>query len=1054
MFTTRVAGVIGCVRRCGSAVLLITLLACAAANAAPAKPSSIDEWRAQVTRIRQLADNDAPAAYREARELQANLPPEATLADKARVLNLLSRIEAYLALTEPAAAHAREAFDLAMRNGDRVGEAEADLNIALNSINQGRLDEMVAATQNSVMVLEGVNRPDLLGEALLRTTAMYRRFEQFDESVAVAVRAMEIARRTSNPLVLAYAHQGLAIAYDQSYRFPEAREQYTQMRGQARAARSLLTEAAAVSGLAGVRSESGDRQSAEELTREALSMYRRVGAPFAASYALFSLADMLARKSQYHESLDCLNEALDIYQRYPNRISQWFALNARSTTYQAMGELDKAAADAQQAYEIAKALGAAIYLSGSASRLASIAATRGNYQRAYELALEASQMTVKAARDKAGQRVVQLVNRYESENKQHEIEELTRRSERQAAQLLSRELQQRWLWTVLTGVVLALAGVGLFVFRLRQSQHELELRVQARTQELRQQARYLRALIDTLPMLAWLKDTHSRYLIVNHALAEARNHTVAEVEGQSDLQLLPPALAQQLVADDREVMKSRQRKTTEECLPNGNGGVWIETYKAAVLDEDGTVLGTVGVSRNISERKAAEAAREVALSEARRLAHQRSQFLAQMSHELRTPLNAMMGFAQILQRDKTLNERAAKAVRVIEESGQHLLRLINDILDLARIDAGKLELVTGETHLAAFLQIVCDSIQVKADDKGLKFVVEPAPDLPETVHVDEKRLRQVLLNLLSNAVKFSDAGQVTFRITRAEPGGGANAGADATAGAGANAGADATPDAGEAMGAGATVGRDTAPNPGVDPAQRHTTLVLCFEVEDEGIGMSERELARAFQPFEQLADSKRREGGAGLGLAISRQLVHLMGGEIRVRSWLGAGSVFAFEIETATTATEAPAATPRGTPIGYHGERRKILVADDVADARALLVTVLSELDFHVREATNGWEALQVVQAAPPDLVLVDLAMPILDGWETIRALRRTPEGAAVPIIATSASAAAEVEASSRAAGANTFIAKPVQESTLLQAIGTLLKLDWIREAPAAPPPP
>jgi CheY-like chemotaxis protein len=388
-----------------------------------------------------------------------------------------------------------------------------------------------------------------------------------------------------------------------------------------------------------------------------------------------------------------------------------------------------------------------------------------------------------------------------------------------------------------------------------------------------------------------------------------------------------------------------------------------------------------------------------------------------------------MGFAQILQRDKTLSERAAKAVRVIEESGQHLLRLINDILDLARIDAGKLELVPGETHLAAFLQIVCDTIQVKADDKGLKFVFEPAPDLPETVHVDEKRLRQVLLNLLSNAVKFSDAGQVTFRVTREEPGGGVTADAAAT---------DA---------------RDIAQNPGVDDPERRRTVLLRFEVEDEGIGMSERELARAFQPFEQLADSKRREGGAGLGLAISRQLVHLMGGEIRVRSWLGAGSVFTFEIQTATAATLAPpAAALRGTPIGYHGERRKILVADDAPENRALLVTVLSELDFQVREATNGWEALQLVQATPPDLVLVDLAMPILDGWETIRALRRTPEGAGLPIIATSASAAAEVEASSRAAGANSFIAKPVQESILLQAIGTLLKLDWIRE-PATPPP-
>jgi signal transduction histidine kinase len=239
--------------------------------------------------------------------------------------------------------------------------------------------------------------------------------------------------------------------------------------------------------------------------------------------------------------------------------------------------------------------------------------------------VEASELTARAAREKAGPRVVQLVNRYESENKQREITELTRRSELQSAQLLQRELQQRWLWTV------------------------------------------------------------------------------------------------------------------------------------------------VGVSRNISERKAAEAAREVALSEARRLAHQRSQFLAHMSHELRTPLNAMMGFARILQRDESLTERAAKAIRVISESGQHLLRLINDILDLARIDAGKLELFPSEIDLAVFLQVVCDTIQVRAEDKGLRFVFDAAADLPGTVCVDEKRLRQVLLNLLSNAVKFTDSGQVTLRVMRMVP---------------------------------------------------------------------------------------------------------------------------------------------------------------------------------------------------------------------------------------------------------------------------------------------
>src|SRR5581483_3814675 len=333
-----------------------------------------------------------------------------------------------------------------------------------------------------------------------------------------------------------------------------------------------------------------------------------------------------------------------------------------------------------------------------------------------------------------------------------------------------------------------------------------------------------------------------------------------------------------------------------------------------------------------SERKAAEAAREVALSEARRLARQRSQFLAHMSHELRTPLNAMMGFAQILQRDESLTQRASKAVRIIEESGQHLLRLINDILDLARIDAGKLELVPAQMHLAASLQIVCDTTQVKADDKGLRFAFEPAPDLPETVCVDEKRLRQVLLNLLSNAVKFSDEGQVTLRVMRVAP--------------------------------------------HVGDAACGRVVRLRFEVEDEGIGMSERELARAFQPFEQVADARRREGGTGLGLAISRQLVHLMGGEIRVRSWLGEGSVFSFEIDTAAAPTAVSTPRSESIPIGYLGQRRRVLIADDVNENRALLVALLSALDFQIIEVENGWQALQEVARVRPDLALIDLAMP------------------------------------------------------------------------------
>jgi PAS domain S-box-containing protein len=782
-------------------------------------------------------------------------------------------------------------------------------------------------------------------------------------------------------------------------------------------------EAFSMSGLAGLSARSGDLRDAEQLTREAIAAFQEVGVPYATSYGLYGLADLLAQGGRHQEAIQCLQEALEIYRRYPNRISEWFALNARSANYQSLGEIAKADADAARAYGIAKDLGGAVYLSGSATRRAAIATAKGDYRRAYALSVEANDLTAKAAREKAGVRVVQLIRRYESQSKQREIDALTRRSEQQAAQLLGRELQQRWLWTLLAGVALALLGAALFVFRLRQSQRQLqalnqqlqrsendvralnadlEQRVQLRTQESRQQTRYLRTLIDMLPMWAWFKDTHSRYLVVNQAHAAARGHSADAMVGKSDLHLLTPDLAQQQLADDEEVMASRQRKTTEEWA--ADNGVWMETYKAAVLDEDGTVLGTVGAARDISERKAVEVAREAALSEAQHLARQRSEFLAQMSHELRTPLNAIMGFAQILQRDKTLAERQTRALKIIDESGHHLLTLIDDILDLARIDAAKVELYPSEVNFAVFMEIVCDTIQVKAEDKSLLFAYQARPDLPGNIRVDEKRLRQVLLNLLANAVKFTDSGRIALRVMR--------------------------------------VG---------GPVARGGNLVrLRFEVEDEGIGMTEKQMARLFQPFEQVAEAKRREGGSGLGLAISQQLIRLMGGDIQVRSQPGKGSLFSFEIEVPASQRLVQVPLVQSVPIGYLGERRKILVVDDVLENRAMLLEELSTLGFVMAEACNGVEALEVAARFQPDLVVMDLTMPVMDGLEATRRLRSSPQSAALPIIATSASATTQTEVRSRDAGASAFVSKPIQEPVLLHAITGLLQLDWIFDRTAA----
>jgi len=553
------------------------------------------------------------------------------------------------------------------------------------------------------------------------------------------------------------------------------------------------------------------------------------------------------------------------------------------------------------------------------------------------------------------------------------------------------------------------SAFNVMIAELRHAIETLEQRVQARTAELRQQTRYLRTLIDTLPLWVWLKDTQRRYLATNQANAAACGSTVEEMIGKSDQELWPPELAQRHLADDMEVMTSHQRKTVEEPIEDENGIIWMETFRAPVLDEDGTVLGTVGASHNISERKAAETAREKALAEAMRLARQRSEFLAQMSHELRTPLNAILGYAQILRREKEqLTRRQAAGLATIQESGQHLLTLINDILDLARVEAGKLALYPSDVDLAIFLRVVGDIIRVKAEEKSLLFTYEAAPDLPAAVKVDDKRLRQILLNLLGNAVKFTDRGEVLLRVQR-------------------------------------------MPSP--PPGEEGEAMVrLRFEVKDSGIGMNEEQVARLFQPFEQVSEVKRREAGTGLGLAISQQLVHLMGGHIQVKSQLGWGSLFWFEVELPVSKGAIAILTVQQRIIGYEGPRKKVLIVDDVPQNCAMLMDALLPLGFEVFDARNGQECLEQLNSLQPDLIIMDVMMPIMNGWDATRRIRGMPEFAGIPIIIVTASATAEDEAKAYEAGANAFIPKPIEQQILLKTIGEQLSLPWTYEKPEQEP--
>ncbi|MBL6985502.1 MAG: PAS domain S-box protein [Methylobacter sp.] len=1608
--------------------------------------NALEQWRNKADEIRLLAENDTQRAYAEAERLQVELPAEATPADRARLLNLLARIEMNLAETDKAALHIRQAMEIARQHNDPVGQAEADLNTALNAVNQAKIDDAIAAADHALAVLDGVDRPDLLGEALLRMAMMYRRFNQFDESVTMALQAMDIARQSNNPLVLAYAHHGLAITYEQSERYAEALEQYERMLEQAKLTGSGLMQAYALMGLGQCARGLGNLKASERKLREAIAIFHEVGSPFNLNFGLYGLADTLRLQGRHAETLPLLDEAVARYQRYSNKIGLWWTLNARSRSRMALGDDVGSRRDVEQAYALAEEIGVPVYLTDSAKRLAEIAAANGDHHQAYRFMREASELAAKMAKDTAAMRVLQLTRRYQTESKQREIDKLNRRNQQQAAKLERQSLERRWLWTVLGGSVIMLVGTAFFLVRLRRSHrrlaklntkalqaknklqatldaipdlmfevgldgryydchspqsdllaapaeqllgrtvaevmsadaaavclaalreaheksisfgkqlllslphgdcwfelsvaakpavtgeeprfvvmsrniterkqmddalrisrqtlteaqriahvgsweldletnalswsdeifrifeidqeqfgasyqffieiihsddretvnrvyvdsvknrepyqiehrllmpdgrvkhvlercetayaddgkplrslgtvqditerkymeaqtlqreqefrvlvehspdlifrydkdcrriyanpavarlvgrpsdallnstpseakilsdeeadklmqmirqvlltslpaesevecmgvdgqlhyfhnryapefnahgevvsvisiarditerkqaadalaarerefralaeslpdnilrydregrlvyvnhvlertlgvtaadmlgtkvrelfphgeyddyaqlldavladgesremertvpipnknsheihnirfvaeydrsgevigalaigrdmterkqaerrlwlmdfalnqvgeavyiinlpslgfisvndeacralgysreellgmtvydidpdadpkdmtnlqseidatdltvferrhktkdghifpveinakvfdyegrptsialarditerkraehdialmsqalnkvHEaaymmdddagflyvneaacralgysrdelltmsvmdigpgwtlemvgevwqrqreigtmqsfdashrrkdgsifpveinanqfeydgktyglalvrdiserkrsedeiralnadLERRVLERTEKLRQQTRYLRTLIDTLPMMAWLKDRENRFLVVNQPLAAASSYEMEDLVGKSDLDCWPSEYAESYRSGDLEVMATGLRKTREELFVDArNNLIWVESFKAPVLDEDGSVLGTVGIARDISDRKAMETARDKALAEAERLAQLRSEFMARMSHELRTPLNGIMGYAQILLRENRDNERHSTMLNVIWQSGEYLLNLINDILDFAKIEAGKQELSLSDIPLARFLRNLASIITIKAEQKGLAFVCDIAVDVPAGIRADEKRLRQVLLNLLSNAVKYSERGQISLKVTVLEPG------------------------------------------------------RLRFEVQDSGIGIDAGQLETIFHAFEQAGDWQHRTGGTGLGLPISRELARMMGSDIQVASRVGEGSTFWFDLDISVVELCDNSVDAEQPIVGYQGLRRRVLVVGNGNENRGLL---------------------------------------------------------------------------------------------------------------------
>lgn len=376
----------------------------------------------------------------------------------------------------------------------------------------------------------------------------------------------------------------------------------------------------------------------------------------------------------------------------------------------------------------------------------------------------------------------------------------------------------------------------------------------------------------------------------------------------------------------------------------------------------------------------------------------KDRFLANISHEFRTPLNSILGYAKILQRDDSLNGEQVEQVTTIKQSGFYLLTLINDILDLAKSKTGKLELNPQEFNLRDCLEGIVRIIESEAKDKGLQLKTT-FKNLPETINADQKRLSQVLLNLLNNAIKFTAKGEILLKVSL------------------------------------------------VEAINNHNSALekkIRFEVIDTGKGINSGELQKIFQPFEQAGDIESRHIGTGLGLSISKQLVELMGGELKVKSKLGEGSNFWFETVFATE-TINNSEQPKldiSLMAGYQGKKRKLLVVDDKSANRLLLANILKPIGFEILMAEDGEQMLEIAERENPDLILLDLFMPVKTGFTSAKQLQRNPKFKNIPIIILSAcSITPEMR---QYLDCEAFLGKPFEEEVLLELLQKHLNLTWI----------
>ena len=540
---------------------------------------------------------------------------------------------------------------------------------------------------------------------------------------------------------------------------------------------------------------------------------------------------------------------------------------------------------------------------------------------------------------------------------------------------------------------------------LQEAHHELEAKVRERTHDLeneiqirrksesalRDSEERLRSILDHATAVVYMKDVDLQYVLVNHQFEEVFDVTNEQVRGKTDLQIFPKEQADRFTSRDNIVLESGQPLEFEEQWEVKGK---IETYisiRFPLRDSDGYIYAVCGLDTNITDRKNFEMELQKAKIEADSANSAKSAFIANMSHEIRTPLNAIMGYSQLLRRDTTIAAEHHKALERIDSSGKNLLTIINDILDISKIEAGRMELHLGNFNMIEIVEAMTTLFKLKCQEKGLILETSPLPENRCHLYGDEEKLKQVLTNLLSNAVKFTDSGTVSLNII-----------------------------------------------PGKNTEYQ-------FEVRDTGKGISKEAQKTIFEPFKQDAEGIKK-GGTGLGLAISRKQILLMGSDLYVSSKIDEGSCFYFTLKLPPSKGKPEPTKKISKKVirisdEYHV---KALVADDNSDNRTVLSHLLKNVGVHVIEAENGLVALEETRKQLPDIIFMDIRMPVMDGREAIAKIVEEFGQERFKIVTITASAMQHDREQFMELGSHEVVLKPFRANQVFECLKNLLNIDYI----------